>query len=493
MITDGTVLTEAHHDHAITLTATGHAVIATASHPSRHGVVGNHWVERATGQRVYSCDDSTVQILGDAEARGRSPRHLMTDAIGDWLKQQFPGARVFSVSQKDRSAIMLGGKNPDGVYWFSDAQGRFVTSSYYADTLPAWAASFDCFPLRERAVREGWRKRWPGEFYQLASEDAFPAENDGVRLTFPHLYDSAAAIARTPSEWLMETPYSDRLLIEFTRALVSAEELGVDSIPDLLCISLSALDYVGHSFGPFSQEALDCLLQADESLALFLDELDSLVGPGQYVVALSSDHGVMPLPEELARRGDKAERILRSDARQHWEAAARQVADAAGIAQELIIGHTNGLQLNIKVGEERGIRPPDLRKAVAEALRRIDYVEDVMTYEDLVLPRADDDGYRQSYRSSFHPDRAPDIVMRYRENVLILDSQYGTTHGTPYRCDTHVPLLFWGQGVSEQVDPIEDRVRTIDIAPTLAVLLGINPPRSIDGVVLRRAIAEYSN
>ncbi len=489
LLREGVLYADAHHDHAMTLTATGHASLATGSYPSRHGVVGNNWVDRASGQRVYSTSDSTTHILGDPEAGGQSPRSLMTSAIGDWLKAQHPRARVYSVSQKDRSAIMLGGQRPDGVYWFEPARGVFVTSSYYMDTLPEWVSKFDCFPYRELAVREGWRKVASDETYRLANEDDFPAENDGVRTTFPHLYDSAAAVAQTPSEWLLETPFGDQMILDFARQLVISDSLGTDSVPDLLCISLSAVDYIGHSYGPFSQEVLDALLRADDELGEFLHSLDSLVGIGQFTVVLSSDHGVMPLPEELVQSGQKAERILRADANLHFETAARHVAEAAGITAPLITGYTNGLTLDTKAGEARGIRPPDLRQAVASAIARIDYIDDVMTFEELVN-NEHGGGYREMYRHSFHPDRAPDIAYRVKENILILGSKFGTTHGTPYRYDTHIPLIFWGAGVKSAARPVEDRVRTIDVAPTLADLLGIILPSGIDGVVLRDALAD---
>lgn len=486
----GTEFSEAHHDHAMTLTATGHASLSTGCHPNRHGVVGNHWVERATGQRMYSCDDSTVQILGDAEADGRSPRHLMTDALGDWLKSEWPDAMVYSVSQKDRSAIMLGGRRPDGVFWFDDAKGRFVSSTYYMDSLPRWVMDYDCFPFREKAIRTGWVKGWPEETYAAAHEDAFPAENDGVAISFPHLYDSSAAVARTPSEWLLETPFSDEMVLDFARTMVEAEALGSDSIPDLLFVSMSATDYIGHSFGPFSHEVLDALLSADAYLAQFLNALDSVVGAGMYTVVLSSDHGVMPLPEEAVRRGIQAERILRAEVKQQFEVAARQVADAIGLAQPLIVGQTNGLILDTKIAEERGVRAPDLRKALAESISKLDYVEDAMTYEDLSAPGKSENDYRGMYRKSFHPDRTPDLVVQYKEHVLVLDSRFGTTHGTPYQYDTHVPLLFYGYGIMNGAEPVKNRVRTVDVAPTMAVLLGLPVPEGIDGNVLTDALAE---
>jgi predicted AlkP superfamily pyrophosphatase or phosphodiesterase len=388
---------------------------------------------------------------------------------------------------------MLGGIKPDAVYWFDDANGRFVTSTYYEDSLPGWVSSYDCFPFREKAIRDGWRKGWPEKTYALATPDDSPVENDSAQSTFPHLYDSTSAVARTPSEWLLETPYSDEMVLDFARALIAAEGLGQDSIPDLLCISLSATDYIGHSFGPHSQEVLDGLLRADSGLAQLFDAVDRLVGVNQYTVALSSDHGVMPLPEEAAGEDEYAERILRADCTQQYEAAARQIADQVGILQPLIIGQVNGLMLDTKAGEERGVRGPDLRKAVAEALGKIDYVEEAMTYEDLISPDGPTRGYSAMYRRSFHPDRTPDIVIQTKRNVLILGSRFGTTHGTPYDYDTHVPLIFWGQGVTIGSDPRTDRVRTVDLAPTMAVLLGLTPPVNIDGVVLHDAIAERAH
>jgi hypothetical protein len=413
----------------------------------------------------------------------------MTSALGDWIKEARPGALVFSVSQKDRSAVMLGGQNPDGVYWFDDAKGRFVTSSYYMDSVPSWASSYDCFPFRERAIREGWRRMLPDDAYRLANEDDFPAENNGVDTEFPHLYDSAAAIASTPSEWMLETPFSDLMVLDFAKSLVAAEGLGRDSTPDLLCLSLSAVDYIGHAYGPFSQEVLDGLLRVDVALGEFLVALDSLVGVNEYTVVLSSDHGVMPLPEEISRTGEYAERILRADAKEHLEAAARQVAEAAGIPQPLILGQTNGLLIDTKAGEEHGIRPPDLREAIAQVIRKIDYIDDVMTYEDLTLPKGDGGGYREMYRQSFHPDRTPDLVIRYKENVLVLDSKYGTTHGTPYHYDSHVPVVFWGAEVNAHARTVDERIRTADVAPTMAEILGIPVPKKVDGSPLRRVIA----
>lgn len=485
---EGVFFTAARHDHAMTLTSVGHATLATGAYPSRHGIVGNHWVERATGQRVYSCVDSTVQILGDPEAEGRSPQFLMTETLGDWLRQTWPEARVFAVSQKDYSAILLGGRNPNAAYWFDDARGYFVTSSEYLDSLPQWVGDYDCFPFRERAVREGWTRGWPAATYTAATADDIAAENDGIHTSFPHLYDSAASLARTPSEWMLETPYSDALVLDFAKRLVREEALGSDTIPDLLCLSLSANDYVGHSFGPHSQEALDVLLRVDAGLAEFLGALDSLVGAGMYTVALSSDHGVIPLPEVMRAAGLPAERILRAEVRQHFETAARRVADKLGIAAPLITGHTNGLMLNLKAGEEQGVRPADLRQAMAEAIGVLDYVEEVLTWEQLTEPGGAGRGYRALYRQSFHPDRAPDLVIRYRENTLILDSPQGTTHGSPYRYDTHVPLVFWGHGVSTRNKRVADDARTIDVAPTLAAILELTPPAAIDGVCLRAVV-----
>jgi hypothetical protein len=201
----------------------------------------------------------------------------------------------------------------------------------------------------------------------------------------------------------------------------------------------------------------------------------------------------MPLPEETLRSGNHAERIARSDAKQHLEAAVRPIAEAANLPQSIIVGQTNGLTLDTKAAEAKGIRPPDLRAAVAEAVRKIDYVADAMTYEDLTSPDGGDGGYREMYRHSFHPDRTPDVVIRYKEHVLVLDSKYGTTHGTPYHYDTHVPVIFYGAGVGSESRIIDDRTRTIDIAPTMAELLGIPVPEKVDGEVLRRAVAKIDH
>jgi predicted AlkP superfamily pyrophosphatase or phosphodiesterase len=488
LLKEGVSFSEARHDHAITVTAVGHATIATGCFPAQHGIVGNSWYDRTSGRTVYACADSTVQIVGDSAAAGCSPRGLLRSTVGDWLKGASPPSRVFSISEKDCAAILLGGRHPDGVWWYDDRTGDFVTSTYYTAQYPEWVEAFNRSETKDRYYHSGWAKGWPEAAYATAHADSFPAENDGVDITFPHRFDTSKGKPDTAYyRMLTGTPFSDELLFDFARALISEEQLGADTVPDLLWISCSATDVIGHNYGPDSQEMVDNLLRLDRYLGGFLRYLDEAVGANNYVAVLTADHGVMSLPEDLVRQGVMAERIPRAGYRRVIDSVAANVAESLGIGAPLVISRTNGIVLDTGAALARGIAPEDLRQAVAARLRRISSVDEVMTYGDLFGPRAVVRGYRDMYRRSFRSDRAPDLALRLVEYTLIDDDQYGTTHGSPYDYDTHVPLVFAGLGVAHGI-AITTPVRSVDIAPTLAALLGITPPNDIDGVTLKDAL-----
>jgi len=485
---EGVDFSETRHDHAITVTAVGHATIATGCFPAQHGIVGNSWYDRTSGHTVYACADSTVQIVGDSSAAGCSPRGLLRGTVGDWLKGVSPQSHVFAISEKDRAAVILGGQHPDGAWWYDDRNGNFVTSTYYTAQYPEWVEAFNRSEAKDRYYHSGWAKGWPEAAYATAHADSFSAENDGVDIMFPHRFDTSRGKLDTAYyRMLTGTPFSDELLFDFARALISEEQLGADTIPDLLWISCSATDVIGHSYGPDSQEMVDNLLRLDRYLGGFLRYLDEAVGADGYVAVMTADHGVMPLPEDLARQGIMAERIPRAGYRRVIDSVAANAAESLGIGAPLVVACTNGIVLDTGAALARGIAPEDMRQAMAARLRRISFIDEVMTYGDLFGPRAVVRGYRDMYRRSFRSDRAPDLALRLVEYTLIDDDRYGTNHGSPYDYDTHVPLVFAGRGVAHGIASTTP-VRTVDIAPTLAALLGIRPPNDIDGVTLKEAL-----
>lgn len=484
---EGRAFTEAHHDHAFTVTAAGHATISTGCRPATTGIVGNDLVDRSRGEAVYSTADPSTVIVDSVPgtATGQSPWRLRRPALGEWLKASSPASKVFSVAFKDRSAVFMGGLHPDGAFWYQEATGHFVTSSYYAKALPAWARTFNDEGRVEAASRAPWTRLLSEDSYLISSEDAVATEADCVHTTFPHGSDPDAADAASAFRkgiWL--TPFGDEMAVDFAERIVTEERLGQDSAPDILWLGLSTADYIGHAFGPLSPETQDYYVRIDRKIGDFLDFLDRRVGRGRYVVALSSDHGVMPLPEDVTRRGYPGQRVVLAALAEAAGKVFTEVQAELGLSKP--IGGpvlVSGVVLDTTEAESKGIPASEVRRRVAAKLRLLPYIADAMTSDELAaLPAPSDRPYLQLYRNSFSLDRSPDVTVRPKEFALIGWKACGTSHGTPYRYDTHVPLLFWGTHVP--AGEVRERVRTIDLAPTLASLLRIRVPDGVEGVAL---------
>ena len=497
LLEEGALYTDAHQDHFFTSTAAGHATISTGVFPSRSGIVANSWWDREAGRTVYAVADTESPIVGRPDLSGMSPTNMQRDALGDWLKRKSPASKVFSVALKDRAAIPTGGERPDGVYWYDSYGGRFITSEYYLEAVPEWVREFNDAKLADEYFTREWTRLLPEEAYSVSREDSFPAENDGIRVTFPHRFDTmvereaddtaASTRPRYPTlyyEELKRTPFADELAFAFIERMIVSEQLGADDVPDLLFAGASAADYVGHRYGPLSQEIQDHYLRLDQMLDDFLSFLDATIGEGQYVVVLTSDHGVLPIPEELARQGVDARRIDRLERQDIVVPPLTEVLNELGLAEKLarLLVTSYGVTLQFDGVSEEDAR--SVRRAMAEKLRDSEFVADAVAYDD--VREETDDPFRLLYLRSFHPNRAPDIVVRYKENYLYHMQPRGTTHESPYVYDSHVPVLFWGPGFTAA--RYDRRIATVDIAPTIAALLGIETPDDLDGVPLRELV-----
>ncbi len=484
LLQEGRVYTNAHHDHAITVTAAGHATIATGSFPSHHGVISNSWFDREEQREVYCSEDTSSRVLGYPDQEGRSSRRLLVEALGDWMKKKWPQSKVYAVSRKDRPAIMMAGKRPDGVFWYNSRDGRFVTSEFYAQTYPAWVDSFNNSSPADRYFETGWTKSRPEEAYFVSREDKFAHEFDGIHTTFPHQFPGVAGRPNAAYYRALSTsPFSDELVLEFAKTLIAHEGLGKDGIPDVLFIGCSAADAIGHAFGPLSQESEDHFLRLDDYLGRFMNFLDETVGKDRYVLVLSSDHGVLPLPEELARRGFESRRLPFSDMMAQVNQAVGKVIRTYNLKGNPIKGFSNGFLLDDDVIAASGVGRKDIEDAIAAALKELPFIEDVYTYSEMLQTNGQDERpFLEQYRRSFHPQRSADLVPRLKPYYLLTSRAQGTSHGSPYEYDTHVPIIFIGSGVPP--GRIHERVRTVDIAPTLAALLGVDIPAEVDGKAL---------
>ncbi|MFQ5631705.1 MAG: alkaline phosphatase family protein, partial [bacterium] len=300
---EGAVFTDAYHDHAYTVTAAGHATISTGAFPSRNGIVGNEWFDRSEKKKVYCAEDTSAALLGYPEkgaGKGRSPRRLLVPTFGDWLKSQSPKSKVFGVSRKDRAAIYGTGSKADGAFWYNIDDGNFITSEYYYHKYPEWVEAFNTSRSVDAFYGKNWQKLMPEEVYFLAREDTFATEGGGAQTAFPH---SLASKSGKPDQMyysrLTGTPFLEKLMLDFARAMVENEALGQDEAPDVLVVGCSGADAIGHAYGPLSQESMDYFLRLDRNLGDFFAFLDKKISKENYITVLSSDHGVLPMPEEL--------------------------------------------------------------------------------------------------------------------------------------------------------------------------------------------------
>lgn len=487
---DGAVFNNAHHDHAFTQTGPGHATLSTGCFPSHHGIVLNSWFDRSINHQMYCAGDTNALLLGYPSARpkdGRSPKNLLRNTLADWMKTRYPHCKVFGVARKDRAAILSTGHKADGAFWYNDDDGHLVTSTYYYKKYPEWAKEFNGSAYVNRYADSVWSRLLPEETYFLAREDSFPSEADGEHTQMPYQYDgNKEKLDNDYYEYLENTPFVEDLHFHFAELIVEKENLGQDEIPDFLFLGCSAADAVGHRYGPLSQEDMDYYMRLDRYLGKFFDFLDQQVGKNNYVVALSSDHGVLPIPEELARRGFPSKRYSPKELRERMGQAFASISRECGITESLFKKETSdGILLNYEVAQKYGISPEKLDSIIVKNLRNVDPVAEVYTARELKNADTDEQPYVNRYRHSYHEGRSADIFFRFKPYYLF-SSGYGTSHGSSYDYDTHVPLVLMGPGI--RPGQYDQNVRTIDLAPTLAEILGIEPENEIDGQSLASMI-----
>jgi len=487
LVREGRWYPDAVLDHAVTETCAGHATMLTGRHPGPAGLPGNVFLDVEAGRKVYCLEDSpeSAGVIG-VPGEGRSPRNLRVTALGDWMKQARPATRVFSVAGKDRSAIALGGQHADAAFWFSEEHFvGWTTSRHYAAELPGWLRAFNGADPPRDGFFAGLPERWehlPETALGAAGPDDFPGEASDLSRTSPHpLRDGDL---ESFAEQLFASPWIDLVTLDLATELVKRERLGRGEGPDLLGISLSGHDVVGHRYGPNSHEARDALLRIDAAFGRFLDFLEAELGKGSVLVALTADHGVLPLPEWLAANGGS--QCPAGDGRSglkrmgfgllwglHWEFSPFSWPSSWVI----FAGPTIGVKRPLARDED-----VDVADVVAETKAYLESkpaVKHVWTRAEI---EGDNGEFAELYRHSYDPERSGDLVVQLAPTCLISSYGSGTTHGTPYLYDRAVPLVFFGPGIAPARVP--GHAATVDIAPTLARQLGVAAPAALDGRVL---------
>lgn len=481
LLADGRVFVNANFEQWPTVTAVGHATVATGATPSGHGIVGNDWYDRGDRRAVTSVDDPKAPRVPEG-ASGASPWRLRGTTIGDELKLATRNrAKVVSVSIKARSAVLMGGHRPDTAVWFDDGLGSFVSSRHYGSQLPAWVERLNASRPADRFFAMKWGLLLPENAY--APSDPYETPNEapawGSR-GFPKAL--AEGIEGPNSKFyarVTESPYGNDLVAAAARAAVEGERLGADEVPDLLCLSFSSNDLVGHAYGPYSREVEDITLRTDRLIGELLDFLDERVGRGRYVVALTADHGVAPTPSDATNLGGRYAKLEPAG-----PGLERALEARFGKGPWVLhVSSYTGIYLNRDLASARGVDVAELERAAAAEMSRLPGVRAVYTASELAAGgRADGTIMSRRVSVSHFPGRSPDVVVIF-EPFVVTSSPGGTTHGTPYNYDAHVPLVFYGFGVAGGV--VTDPVAIADLAPTLTTVLGVVPPSNATGRPLR--------
>jgi hypothetical protein len=489
---EGAWFTNCHYPYANTMTGPGHATLATGCPPATHGIITNEWYDRRSGEVYCAALPRFEQVpptLGKAKKKGSTgggaPGRLLSPTIADALKEATDGkGRVVSLSLKDRSSILPGGRRPDVCYWM-DKDGRFVTSTYYRDAPHAWVTVFNQSGAADRWRDKTWeRLRADVDYARWSGPDDAPGEGLGAEKyqgrTFPHPFDGGPKkLKRDYYAALTNSPFGNDLLLDFARRAIEEEKLGCRETPDLLLLSFSSNDLVGHAWGPDSQEVLDTTLRTDLIIKELLALLDEKVGEGKYTLVLSADHGICPLPEASRAAGREAIRInpgpLRKGAEAYLDATFSTVANTTAGTGGWIEASVNSMfYFNHKLLASRHVKQGDAEAAVARWLVRQPGIEAAFTLTDLMSGRSESDPLRDKVLASFHKDRSGDVSIVVKPYSLIINTLTGTTHGTPHDYDTYVPLIVFGPGV--QAGSRDDLVSPEVAAVVLAHALGIAPP-----------------
>jgi len=465
LVRDGARFTNAVHDHAIPETAPGHATLLSGRFPRSTGILTN-----------AGAVSDTTPLLGEPGGRGASPRRFRGTTLVDWLRARDPRIRALSVSGKDRSAILPIGAGREHVYWY-EPSGRFTTSTYYRDTLPDWVAAFNRRDLARRRAGQAWTLLLPEGAYP--EPDSVSIEGAGRDVAFPHALpaDSADAAA-----WIAATPWIDELTLALALDGVRALDLGAGPHTDLLSVSLSATDAIGHVYGPDSREIHDQVLRLDRALGAFLDTLLALRDPARVLVVLAADHGVASIPELV---GDAVQpRAMRADLGPLVEATRARLR-AAG-ADTLAIDAGGGLVFADRAALERArLRPDSVLDAFAAEARVSGGILRVDRFRDLLKADPARDSVARRWAHQLPAGANVELVATLAPGSVWWGTNVAA-HQSPWTYDVRVPLVFWGAAF--RAGRIDAPVRTVDLAPTLAAALGLRPPPDVDGVVLRAAL-----
>ena len=504
LMDNGTYYTNAYYQHGNTETIVGHVSLATGAPPSVHGMVGNVWYDRNKERLVYNVEDGNYQMLNAgagvnkateidptqkiATKDGRSPDPILATTFSDELAISNNGvSKIFSVSVKDRGAISLGG-HLGKAFWFSKAQSEFVTSNYYYDKYPQWVTDWNQQKLAEQYSNTRWELSLPPEKYTVKeSNPDYKVDLDGFKRTFPHPYSSVDN--KYYSTTLIVSPAGDELTENFASTLLKQENLGKGTFPDYLSVSFSSNDYVIHMYGPTSLETEDNLIRLDKTIAKLLKNIDQQVGLENTLIVLSADHGASEAPAVVNALGGHQPATFDQKQLISPQLLTRLKTEFSLGEDAIRLYAQPYIYLNHNVIKKKGVSLEKVQMVVAEELLKINGIAYAVTSTDIEKNQVPNTHTMQLVKNNYHPARSGDVYIVYQPRNFINDMDgltIASTHGSPWRYDTYVPVIFAGYNIDDK--QISREITPYDIAPTLSSILGITQPSGATGQILTEVI-----
>jgi predicted AlkP superfamily pyrophosphatase or phosphodiesterase len=464
----GVRYTDAHHHHLPTATGPGHSILMTGSVPALNGVVGNDWWDRAKGKARYVTDDDTVKTVG-GNAKPQSPFVLKTTTVGDELKMATAGrSKVVGISFKDRASILMAGHAADEVVWYDYDTGNFVTSTFYAQTLPAWTQAFN----ESRAVDAYLGKSWSASLPEKDYINARNAPHEKGPKMFSHPYGTTKNGSYYAN--VVRSGGGQSLIFDITSKAIDADRLGQHETPDVLVVNLASNDYIGHAWGPYSPEVLDVWVQTDRELSKLFNRLDRTIPGGidNVAIVVTADHGIAPIPgEEADVYHVDSHRLGGGDVTKAVEAALdAKYGDAKWVLGGL---YEQNLYLDRTVMDAKGLKHDEVEQTAADAAAIVPGIYGAYTRTNILQGRLPNAPWSEWVTNGLNPLYGGDVMV-LEGPTQVYTGATGTSHGSAWAYDTHVPILtHWG---GQKAQKIARRVYTHDIASTLSTLLGIEYP-----------------
>ncbi len=485
MVGEGFNCKNNHFNYVPTYTGPGHASVHTGAAPSVHGVIGNNFYDKQSNAMVYCAGDDRYESVGSKTDAGKmSPHRMLTTTVADQnrLHTQMRG-KTIGIAIKDRGSILPAGHSANAAYWFAAGdEGNWITSTFYMDKLPDWVRQFNKDKSIKKYLKD-WKPLYDIESYKASGLDnnAFEGLVKGKNApVFPYGLKKLSK-KNDGFSILRGTPFGNSMTTDFALEALTQEDLGVDDITDFLVISFSSTDYVGHKFGVNSLEIEDTYLRLDKDLERLLQTLDEKVGKGSYTVFLTADHGAVHVPTYLRSvkipAGYYDWRMLKENVENYLEAE-------FGSKKLLSNMSNNQLFLDHDLVDKKGLKEEKIQKALVRHILKYDFIHNVYSGENL-MEGDFSDGITALLKNGYNQTRSGDVIFVPNPGFISY-SMTGSTHGSGMNYDTHVPLLFFGQGINQ--GSTTEKTNITDIAPTISALLGIAFPNGATGQPISRVI-----